>query len=175
LHLAETFTSGWDTPITVATMTAALEVGSYLIDHAIAAFDLMGADPRLEAARRIGRWIVGTGQATFTKRDAFRALRGQAIFSTVDRLTAGLDALEDHGWVRQIALERGPGRPVSRYQTNPAILRETWTKRPELTKTPVSDDVLSILSMDSEPDLADWYSAPLPQPDAAPDEWGTLG
>jgi len=176
LHLGATFASGWDTPITAATMAAAIEVGSYLIDHAIAAFDLMGADPRLDAARRIGRWIVGTGQATFTKRDAFRALRGQAIFSTVDRLTTGLDALDEHGWVRQIAPQRGPGRPVSRYQTNPAILREGWTKRPELTKTPAQDDVLSILSMDSEPDLSDWFEAPLPQPDeAASDEWGTLG
>jgi hypothetical protein len=175
LHLATTFTSGWDTPITAATMTAAIEMGSYLIDHAIAAFDLMGADPRLDAAHRIGRWIVSTHQATFTKRDAFRALRGQAVFSTVEGLTGGLNALEDHGWVRGVATERGPGRPSSRYAANPSILREGWTKRPELLSTPVQDEVLSILSMDSEPDLADWYDAPLPAPDeAAPDEWGTL-
>jgi hypothetical protein len=175
LHLATTFTSGWDAPVTAATMTAAIEMGSYLIDHAIAAFDLMGADPRLDAAHRIGRWIVSTHQATFTKRDAFRALRGQAVFSTVEGLTGGLNALEDHGWVRGVATERGPGRPSSRYAANPSILREGWTKRPELLSTPVQDEVLSILSMDSEPDLADWYDAPLPAPDeAAPDEWGTL-
>jgi hypothetical protein len=205
LHLAATFTSVWDTPITAATMTAAIEMGSYLIDHAIAAFDLMGADPRLDAARRIGRWIVSTAQATFTQREAFRALRGQAIFSTVDGLTAGLAALDEHGWVRQLAPGRGPGRPSSRYETNPAIFPEAWTKRPELTKTPEQDEVLSILSMDSarsetamiEPDgtarepelpvpgpvaplepteLGDWYAAPIREMDTgASDEWGVIG
>ena len=102
LHLAETFTSGWDTAISAPTMAAALEVGNYVIDHAVAAFDLMGADPRLEAARRIGRWIVATHQATFTQREAFRALRGQTMFATVERLAAGLAVLGDHGWVRQL-------------------------------------------------------------------------
>ena len=205
LHLATTFTGGWDTPITAATMTAAIEVGSYLIDHAVAAFDLMGADPRLDAARRIGHWIVGNNKATFTQREAFRALRGQAIFSTVEGLTAGLNALEDHAWVRGVASQRGPGRPVSRYQTNPEILHETWTKRPELTRSPTRDDVLSILSVDSvgsetamlEPDgtarepeppvpgpvaplepteLGDWYAAPIRELDTgASDEWGVIG
>ncbi|MGO9179316.1 MAG: DUF3987 domain-containing protein [Candidatus Limnocylindrales bacterium] len=205
LHLAETFTSGWDTPINVATMAAALDVGRYLIDHAIAAFDMMGADPRLEAARRIGRWIVATHQAAFTQREAFRALRGQAMFPTADRLTAGLAALDEHGWVRQLAPERGLGRPPNRYETNPAILREGWTKRPELSRSPGHDDVLSILAMDSaagessvpEPDgaprhsglsaaknaaapepadLGDWYAAPVWEPgEAGADEWGTIG
>jgi replicative DNA helicase len=176
LHVATTFTSGWDTPITVATMAAAIEIGSYLIDHATAAFGLMAADPRLDAARRIGLWIVGNNKATFTQREAFRALRGQAIFSTVEGLTAGLNALEDHGWVRGVATERGPGRPSSRYAANPSILLKGWTKRPELTKTPVQSEVLSILSIDSEPDLGDWFEAPLPAPEeAATDEWGTIG
>jgi replicative DNA helicase len=205
LHLAETFTSGPDIPISAATMAAALEVGGYLIDHAIAAFDAMGADPRLEAARRIGRWIVATHKASFTKREAFRALRGQALFPTIDRLTAGLAVLDEHGWVRGLAPERGPGRPPSRYETNPAIFLQAWTKWPELTRSPEQDDVLSILSMDSErietavpepdgavrkpdlltpgpisplepTDLGDWFAAPLREPtDAALDEWGTLG
>ncbi len=205
LHLAETFTSGWDTLIQVSTMAAALDIGAYLIDHALAAFDLMGADPRLEAARRIGRWIVATHQISFTQREAFRALRGQAMFATVDGLSAGLAALEDHGWVRQLALERSVGRPSHRFETNPAIVHSAWTKWPELIRSPGQDDVLSIVSMDSagtessafEPDgaarqpelrpdrhpappepadLRDWFAGPLPEGDqAASDEWGTIG
>ncbi|MGO9180000.1 MAG: YfjI family protein [Candidatus Limnocylindrales bacterium] len=205
LHLAETFTSGWDAPVTAATMAAALEIGEYLIAHALAAFDMMSADQRLEAARRIGRWIVATRQATFTQREAFRALRGQAMFPTVERLTAGLAALDEHGWVRQLAPERGPGRPSSRYETNPTIFPEARTKRPELERKPEQDDVLSILSMDSgeretaasEPDnaihmpepwsagpaaprepaeLEDWLAAPPREPyGPASDEWGIIG
>jgi len=196
---------GWGRPIEADTMRAAVKIGRYLIAHALAVFDFMGADPRLEAALRIGHWIVAGRHATFTKREAFRALRGQALFPTVERITAGLAALDEHGWVRQLAPGRGPGRPPSRYETNPAIFLEAWTKWPELIRSPDPDDVLSILSMDSEgrataepePDsatrepelwapgpipplepaeLRDWLAAPLREPDrAASDEWGAIG
>ncbi len=152
LHLADHVTDGWGRPIEADTMQAAVEIGRYLVAHALAVFDYMGADPRLEAARRIGRWIVATHQATFTKREAFRALRGQALFATIDRLTAGLAALDDHGWVRPLAPERGPGRPTARYETNPAIFVDAWTKWPELTRSPDPDDVLSILSIEFQGD-----------------------
>jgi len=204
LHVAETMTTGWDVPISGATMSAALEIGDYLIAHALAAFAYMGADPRLEAARRIGLWVVAGRQATFSKREAFRALRGQALFPTVERLTAGLDALEDHGWVRQLATERRPGRPQNRYEANPAIFVTAWTKRPELVSSTAQDEVLSILSLEGHgfeagvagpdshisepevstpwtvapgepPDLPDWLAAPLVEPDGpGSDEWGTI-
>jgi hypothetical protein len=143
-------------------MAAALEIGRYLIAHALAAFDYMGADPRLEAARRVGRWIVTTHQVTFTKREAFRALRGQSLFPTIDRLTAGLAVLDEHGWIRGLAPERGPGRPPARYETNPAIFLQAWTKWPEPAKSPNPDHVLSILSMDS---ARSETSAPVPDED----------
>lgn len=204
LHLAETITSGWDMPIGSATIAAAVEIGQYLVAHALAAFDYMGADPRLEAARRIGRWIVAGRYATFTKREAFRALRGQALFPTVDRIAAGLAALDEHGWVRQLAPERGTGRPPSRYETNPAIFLGTGTKRPELVRGAAQDDDLSILSVDSErfetaapesegatrepglwppgpvaphepAELGDWLAAPLWEPDSpGSDEWAAI-
>lgn len=203
LHVAETMTTGWDVPVSGATMSAALDIGNYLIVHALAAFADMGTDPRLDAARRIGLWVVAGRHVTFTKREAFRALRGQAMFPTVERLTAGLDALDDHGWVRPLATERRPGRPQSRYEANPAIFVEAWTKRPELVSGAAQNEVLSILSVNpdglevaeaetdsgnrepevttstpvapGEPaELGDWYAAP-PQPDApGSDEWGTI-
>ena len=205
LHIAGTITSGWDTPISAATMSAALEIGQYLLAHALAAFDFMGADPRLGAAQRIGRWIVAGRRATFTKREAFRALRGQALFPRVEQITAGLAALDEHGWVRQLAPERGPGRPPSRYETNPAVFLGAGTKRPEVLRSTGQDDVPSILSMDSdgreaaatesdsadrefelwtpwpvaprEPaELGDWLAAPPREPDGpAWDDWGTIG
>jgi hypothetical protein len=176
LHVGETFLSGPEAPISAATMAAALDIGAYLIAHALAAFDLMGADPRLEAARRIGRWIVSTRRATFTKREAFRALRGQALFPTVEAIGAGLAALEEHDWVRPVVAERVNGRPSCRYETNPAVLGGAWTKRPEPTLGPSQEGVLSILAMDSEPaDLRDWYVGPLPvQDEDGLGDWGTI-
>jgi hypothetical protein len=197
LHLAGTISTGWDTPVTAPTMTAAIETGQYLISHALAAFGMMGADPRLEAARRIGHWIVAGDHRAFTKREVFRALRGQALFPTIERLANGLAALEDLAWVRQLPADHGPGRPASRYEANPAIFAGTWTKRPEPTASPERQEVLSILSMDSEisPDLGDvettegpkasapgpgglwdWPSRPSPDTGAGvSDDWGTIG
>jgi replicative DNA helicase len=196
-HVAGTITTGWDTPVSAETMSAAIEVGAYLTDHALAAFGLMGSDPRLEAARRISRWIIAGGHRSFTKRDAFRALRGQALFPTSERVGDGLAALEDLAWVRQLPAERGPGRPSARYEANPGIFSETWTKRPELAAEPEPDEVVSILSMDpaSSPDepelpivgghdtaaptadgLWDWPARPYPDGDErATDGWGTIG
>ena len=204
LHLARHVTDGPGRPIAADTMEAAVTIGRYLIAHALAVFDDMGADPRLEAARRIGRWIVATRQATFTQREAFRVLRGQSLFATIERLTAGLAALDEHGWVRQLAHARGPGRPTARYETNSAIFLEAWTKWPERARSAEPDDILSILAIDSkgratarEPDGAahesepwisdvvappepaevrDWFGTPLREPDGlGPDDWGTLG
>jgi replicative DNA helicase len=150
LHLAETITTGWDTPITAATMTSAFKIGQYATAHALAAFGLMRADPRMDAARRIGRWITTGDHRAFTRREAFRALRGQALFPTIERLGEGLAALEDLGWVRQLPVGHGAGRPSAHYEANPGIFAGTWTKRPEPPADPEPDGVVSILSMDSE-------------------------
>ncbi len=135
------------------------------ISHPAVGREVKGAGPTLDAEANLlgfGRWIVATHQATFTQREAFRALRGQTMFATVERLAAGLAVLGAHGWVRQLAPERGPGRPPSRYETNPAIFLDAWTKRPELAKSTEQDDVLSILSLDSAE-----RNAAAPGPDSA--------
>ena len=130
-------------------MAAAIEVGEYLIAHALATFGFMGADPRLEAAVRIGRWIVTGYHATFTKRDVLRALRGQSVFTSVDRVTAGLAVLEEHGWVRPLPSRPGPGRPSSRYEANPSVFVAAGTKPTDLSAEAPTREVLSISSMDS--------------------------
>jgi len=38
-------------------MSAAIEIGNYFIGHALAVFDLMGADPTIDAARYVLNWI----------------------------------------------------------------------------------------------------------------------
>jgi hypothetical protein len=193
LHLAGTITTGWETPVAAETMAAAIEIGQYLISHALEAFGMMGSDPRLEAARRIAAWITAGEHRRFTKRDAFRALRGQALFPTTERLGLGLAALEELAWIRQIPTDHAPGRPSARYESNPAIFERTWTKWPELAADAGPNEVLSVLSMDSvrspnelekpedEPsapagELWDWPARPSPQNErGAADDWGTIG
>jgi hypothetical protein len=122
LHLAGHLRDGWNRPIGADTFAAAIGLAGYLVEHARAVFDLMGADPRIEVARWLLEWISRTGQAQFTRRDAHRAApRGR--FAKATDLNPALALLEEHGWLRRLDADApGPkgGRPPSpRFLVNP--------------------------------------------------------
>ena len=62
LHLASHLRDGWARPITADTFAAAVRLADYLIEHARAVFDLMGADPRIDDARWLLDWISRTNR-----------------------------------------------------------------------------------------------------------------
>jgi replicative DNA helicase len=70
LHLADHLRDGWAQPISADTFGNAVRVAGYLVEHARAVFDLMGADPQVDHARWLLDWIGRTNQAQFTRRDA---------------------------------------------------------------------------------------------------------
>ncbi|AGL21468.1 DUF3987 domain-containing protein [Actinoplanes sp. N902-109] len=74
LHLAEHLLNGLDRPIEAITLDQAAEIGEYFADHALTAFDDMGADPLIDDARHVLGWIERTHSEQFTKRDLFTAL-----------------------------------------------------------------------------------------------------
>jgi replicative DNA helicase len=119
--LAGHLRDGWAPPITADTFAAALRLADYLIDHARAVFDLMGADPRVEDARWLLDWIARTSQVQFSRRDAHQAARGR--FRKTADLEPALALLEEHGWLRRVDADPpGPrgGRPSSpRFLVNP--------------------------------------------------------
>ena len=73
LHLASHLRDGWAQPISRGTFAAAIRLADYLIEHARAVFDLMGADPRTDDARWLLDWIDRTNRLQFSRRDAHRA------------------------------------------------------------------------------------------------------
>jgi replicative DNA helicase len=121
LHLASHLRDGWVQPITASTFAAALRLADYLIDHARAVFDLMGADPRVDDARWLLDWIARTSQVQFSRRDAHQAARGR--FRKATDLEPALTLLEEHGYLRRVDADPpGPrgGRPASpRFLVNP--------------------------------------------------------
>jgi replicative DNA helicase len=122
LHLASHLRDGWSQPIGADTVAGAIRLAGYLVEHARAVFDLMGADPRVDDARWLLEWISRTGQAQFTRRDAHHAApRGR--FPKATDLDPALALLEEHGWLRRIGADSpGPkgGRPPSpRFLVNP--------------------------------------------------------
>jgi replicative DNA helicase len=121
LHLAGHLRDGWARPINADTFAGAARLAGYLVDHARAVFDLMGADPRVEDARWLLEWIGRTNQVQFSRRDAHQAARGR--FRKAADVEPALSLLEEHGWVRRVdADSAGPkgGRPASpRFLVNP--------------------------------------------------------
>ena len=73
LHLAGHLRDGWAQPISADTFAGAVRLADYLVEHARAVFDLMGADPRVDDARWLLDWISRTNQAQFSRRDAHQA------------------------------------------------------------------------------------------------------
>jgi replicative DNA helicase len=121
LHLASYLRDGWAQPIGGETFAGALRLADYLIDHARAVFDLMGADPRVDDARWLLDWISRINQVQFSRRDAHQAARGR--FRKATDLEPALALLEEHGYLRRVDADPpGPrgGRPPSpRFLVNP--------------------------------------------------------
>jgi replicative DNA helicase len=122
LHLASHLRDGWAEPIAGDTFAGAVRLAGYLVEHARAVFDLMGADPRVDDARWLLDWIARTGQVQFTRRDAHHAApRGR--FPKATSLDPALALLEEHGYLRRVDADpSGPkgGRPPSpRFLVNP--------------------------------------------------------
>jgi DNA polymerase-1 len=126
LHLAESAAKGAHRldPVAVAVAERAVRlVRDYLVPHARAAFGLLGADPKVNRAKKLVRWFTARGLASFSVRDAHQAMKGS--IRTVDDLLPILDLIERHHYIRQAGpgSRSGPGRPRSpRYEVNPEAL-----------------------------------------------------
>ena len=108
---------------------AAIEIGSYLIEHARFAYRQMGADPVVADAKFILRWVKNFGLREFQKRELHQANR--ARFKTLESLGCALRVLIQLGFIREKTLEPlcGPGRKSSpEYEVNPLWLKARNTQ-----------------------------------------------
>lgn len=127
LHMAEHASdpAPWDRPIRAQIVRKAIQIGSYVIAHAKAAYAEMGADPAVADAKHLLEWLERSGSATFTKRDAFEGTKGR--FKKVPVMEPGLALLEVHGYIRKRPTvdREGPGRkPSPTYDVNPVWLSQ---------------------------------------------------
>lgn len=105
------------------TVKRAIKIGRYLIPHALAAYAEMGADPQIESAKHLLRWIERDGVESFTKREAHFSNRGR--FKKVTELEPALELLEAHGYIRTVARAAEPGKVGRKqsqlFEVNPLI------------------------------------------------------
>jgi replicative DNA helicase len=139
LHLAAHLRDGWARPIGADTFTGAVRLAGYLVEHARAVFDLMGADPRIDDARWLLEWISRTNQVQFSRRDAHHATpRGR--FPKATDLDPALGLLEEHGWLRRVDADspgpKGGRRPRGSWSTL-CTPRQNLQNLQNLTRWPV--------------------------------------
>jgi hypothetical protein len=155
LHLAGHLSDGWAQPIAADTFAAAIRLADYLVEHARAVFDLMGADPRVDDARWLLDWVNRTNRPQFSRRDAHAAApRGR--FPKATDLEPALRLLEEHGYLRRVDPEpsrdhRGRGRPASpRFLVNPLPRATETTQTTKTSAGAVSvDSVVSVARGDT--------------------------
>jgi hypothetical protein len=125
LHLAEHVhdEDPWIMEVSPETVRRAVTLGeNYLIDHAVAAHALMGADSNIEDALYILKWIKRKEITIASKRDIFDELRGR--FDRADQVEPGIRILITHGYLREASKDKraGRGRPPSpKYEVNPYV------------------------------------------------------
>ena len=102
-------------------MENAIRIGRYLIDHATAAFSLMGADDGIKKCKYVLDAILKSGLVEFTRRDVMRLCRS---LKTVEQVQSVLDRLSDDGYIaaKDSAAPTGKGRPPNLvYLINPML------------------------------------------------------
>ena len=117
----------WSRAVAGSTIEAPIRLAEYLVEHAKAAYGRMGADPAVEDAEHVVRWMkrsdsIAFKQQVFSKRDAFQGNRGR--FKRVRDLDPPLEVLREHGIIRLRDAEgrSGPGRkPSPLFEVNPLI------------------------------------------------------
>ncbi|WP_328888350.1 YfjI family protein [Streptomyces sp. NBC_00316] len=125
LHLAQHLDTGHTKPVTEATMRAAIELGECFTAHALAVFDVMGADPTVGRARAVLEVLRAEGWQEVSRRDLFTKL-SRSEFPNVADLEPATTLLEEHGYLRSYQPERSGARgrpPAPRYRVHP-VLRE---------------------------------------------------
>jgi hypothetical protein len=122
LHVMEYLTG--EDEISSQTMHQALEISNILIDHALAAFDGMGADKNVEDAKIVFNWIRRNGLCLFWKSDCHRALSGR--FKDVGQLESALKILIERNIIADPinVSTGGKGRPSIVFNVNPHLFAE---------------------------------------------------
>jgi hypothetical protein len=106
-------------------MRRAIKFARYLVDHALIAFDMMGADPGLETARKLWKAIDSGRHQTFAASQIWHPLRGG--IKTAKEAEPGFEVLVQHNLIEEVhtASMGKPGRPGRKYRVNPIIV-EGW-------------------------------------------------
>ena len=124
LHVVQQAMADPQAPVSGQTMADAIAIGRYFLEHAKAAYMLMGADEQTTGAKHVLHQLQKRGAYSEVKRyDLFKMSRSAKI-KRPDDIAPIIEVLEDYGYLRECEQEdrQGAGRkPDKRYKINPAL------------------------------------------------------
>lgn len=127
MHAAEVPGNPAEIPVSPEVVEAAVKIAEFLGVHAMAAYQMMGADETQEDARYLWRRIEGTGRDEISKRDLFAKCQGK--FKHVEEMEPALQTLVEMGYVREDERKTGErGRPSKSILVNPHTKNTKYTK-----------------------------------------------
>jgi hypothetical protein len=169
-HAAEP--TPWAGAVDAMTMAQAVTLGDWLTEHAKVAFAVMGADPAIEEARHLLRWLGKEPREAFTKRETFEGTKGR--FKRVEAMEPALRLLLECGYIReQEPPEQAsrPGRKASPvYEVNPWIYSQNSHNSQNATGDDISANPANCANA-SEPPI-DAAGPPAGENDEAPAQSG---
>lgn len=102
------------------TMRAAIKIGAYFLEHAKAAYSLMGADEQAQGAKYILRQIEKQQAEEMTRSELTRLCRGK--FKKAEDMAPAVELLIEYGYMRETHTEiKSNNRKQIVYKINPAI------------------------------------------------------
>jgi Protein of unknown function (DUF3987) len=118
LHVAEGEISSLI--ITEDTMNNALSIAQALIEHAIAAFSVMGVDQATDDAKTILNWLQANRNSSFRQTDLVLAMRNRKL-GKPERLSKALVLLNQRNIISPPIKLSHTRKPTTIYQVNPGL------------------------------------------------------
>ena len=123
LHLADQTQNS--NIITEATLKNAIAMARILIEHALAAFELMGADPAVEDAKILFRWMLAQKQSRLRQSDITRGVRNRKW--RTQRIQQALRVLQERHLI-SVPVPQLTRKPTLIYFINPKIRADDLSK-----------------------------------------------
>lgn len=129
LHICDHVEEAADIPLPGETVRRARIIGDYFIEHAKAAYQIMGIsdDQATKDAKYILKRLDASGQAEISKRDLFQLCKDAVGFEESDKLNPGLGVLLKRGYIHIEDRATG-GRPTKIIHIRPSYLRSKTSK-----------------------------------------------
>ena len=122
IHAAEARINTAETLVNAETMRAAVEIAEYLGVHAMAAYQIIGADKDYTKAKYLLSKIKKLEQEVINKSELFDLCKGKVGFETAKGLEPALQILADKHYIKVEEKQTGKkGRPSQMILINPAI------------------------------------------------------